>query len=168
MRRAALAIVSTVAALVLLLSFKTHSVSSSRPAAIGAGTTGTSGSDDAGDSGTPSMPTTPSASSSSAGPARSGSSSAAAKTYTGASTDTQWGPVQVQITVRNGKITKVSVVDYPHGNPRDDEINSYALPQLVQETLSAQSAKIDTVSGATVTSGGYLGSLQSAIDKAGL
>jgi uncharacterized protein with FMN-binding domain len=162
MRRAALAIVSTVAALVLLLSFKTHSVSSSRPAAIGGVTSGNGG----GGSATP--PTASGPSSTSAGKATSSPSSTAAKTYTGASTDTQWGPVQVQITVRNGKITKVSVVDYPHGNPRDDEINSYALPQLVQETLSAQSAKIDTISGATVTSDGYLGSLQSALDRAGL
>ena len=76
--------------------------------------------------------------------------------------------MQVQITVQDGKITKVDVVDYPHGNPRDQEINSYALPQLVQETLSAQSGQIDTISGATVTSDGYLGSLQSALDKAGL
>ena len=48
----------------------------------------------------------------------------------------------------------------------DDRINSYALPQLIQETLDAQSADIDMVSGATVTSGGYLQSLQSALDQA--
>lgn len=164
MRRAALAIVSTVAALVMLLSFKTHSVSTSRPAAIGAANTGTGGGTGTGASSPPkARASTPVAHST--GKAKAGS---AAKTYTGDSTDTQWGPVQVQITVQNRKITKVSVVDYPHGNPRDQEINSYALPQLVQETLSAQSAQIDTVSGATVTSDGYLGSLQSALDRAGL
>jgi uncharacterized protein with FMN-binding domain len=76
--------------------------------------------------------------------------------------------VQVQITVRGGKITNVAVVDYPNGNPRDQEINSYAIPQLNQEVLAAQSGKIDTISGATVTSDGYIGSLQSALDKAGL
>ena len=56
--------------------------------------------------------------------------------------------------------------EYPNGNGRDQQINSYALPQLVSETLSAQSASIDMVSGATYTSQGYLQSLQSAIDQA--
>jgi uncharacterized protein with FMN-binding domain len=56
----------------------------------------------------------------------------------------------------------------PNGNPRDQEINAYALPILVQESLDAQSANIDMVSGATVTSDGYLQSLQGALDKAGL
>ena len=78
------------------------------------------------------------------------------------------GPVQVQLTVAAGKITDVSVVQYPNGNGRDQEINAYALPILVQETLDAQSAQIDMVSGATVTSDGYLQSLQSALDQAGL
>jgi uncharacterized protein with FMN-binding domain len=87
---------------------------------------------------------------------------------TGDSTDTRWGPVQVQVTVANGTITDVNVVDYPSGNGRDQQINSRALPILVKETLDAQSANIDMVSGATVTSEGYLGSLQSALDKAGL
>ena len=57
---------------------------------------------------------------------------------------------------------------YPSGNPPTQEINSYALPVLIQETLDAQSAHIDMVSGATVTSVGYLQSLQSALDQAGL
>jgi uncharacterized protein with FMN-binding domain len=87
---------------------------------------------------------------------------------TGDSTDTRWGPVQVQITVANRKITDVNVIDYPSGNGRDQQINARALPVLVQETLDAQSAHIDMVSGATVTSEGYLGSLQSALDQAGL
>jgi uncharacterized protein with FMN-binding domain len=76
--------------------------------------------------------------------------------------------VQVQLTVAGKKITAVDVVQYPDGNGRDREINSYAIPTLVQETLSAQSANIDMVSGATVTSDGYLTSLQSAIDQAGI
>jgi uncharacterized protein with FMN-binding domain len=76
--------------------------------------------------------------------------------------------VQVEITVAGGKITKVDVVEYPQNNQRDVEINDYAVPALVQETIDAQSAKIDMVSGATVTSGGYLESLQAALDKAGL
>lgn len=91
-----------------------------------------------------------------------------AVTVTGPSTDTRWGPVQVQITVDNGTITDVAVVDYPSENGKDQQINARALPVLVQETLDAQSAEIDMVSGATVTSEGYLESLQGALDEAGL
>jgi uncharacterized protein with FMN-binding domain len=90
------------------------------------------------------------------------------KTYTGASASTRWGDVQVAITVKDGKITDVAVPVYPSNNGRDQEINAYALPALVQETLTAQNADISTVSGATVTSDGYLQSLQSALDAAGL
>ena len=67
----------------------------------------------------------------------------------------------------NGKITKAEAVEYPQGNPRDQEINSYALPVLARRP-SAQSAQIDAVSGATVTSDGYIQSLQSALDQAHL
>jgi uncharacterized protein with FMN-binding domain len=79
---------------------------------------------------------------------------------------TRWGPVQVSITVANGKITAVTVPVYPNGNGRDQEINAYALPVLQQETLTAQSADIDSVSGATVTTDGYKESLQAALDAA--
>jgi uncharacterized protein with FMN-binding domain len=88
-------------------------------------------------------------------------------TSTGEVAQTQWGPVQVELTVSAGKVTDVQVLQYPSGNPRDQEINSYALPVLIQETLDAQSADIDMVSGATVTSVGYQQSLQSALDQAG-
>ena len=70
--------------------------------------------------------------------------------------------------MKSGTITAVDVVQYPPGNHKDQEINDYALPILVQDTLQAQSAKIDMVSGATVTSDGYVESLQSALDQAGL
>lgn len=76
--------------------------------------------------------------------------------------------MQVQITVSGTKITDVTVPQYPNGNGRDQEINSHALPQLTQETIDAQSGDIAMVSGATVTSDGYLQSLQSALDQAGL
>jgi uncharacterized protein with FMN-binding domain len=62
----------------------------------------------------------------------------------------------------------VETVQLPDSNPRDIEINSSAVPILTQEALAAQSAQIDTVSGATYTSEGYTQSLQSALDKAGL
>jgi uncharacterized protein with FMN-binding domain len=90
------------------------------------------------------------------------------KTYTGSVAQTRWGPVQVKITVQDGKLTKVTVLQQPNGNRRDQEINDQALPILIDETVSAQSAKIDMVSGATVTSDGYLESLQAAIDEAGI
>ena len=74
----------------------------------------------------------------------------------------------MQITVQNGTLTAVNAVVYPQNNSRDEQINSYAIPQLNQEAMSAKSANIDMVSGATYTSDGYIGSLQSALDKAGL
>ena len=90
--------------------------------------------------------------------AASGSTTAgtASRTVTGPVVQTQWGPVQVQVKVNGGKLADVSVLQSPNGNPRD------------QESLDAQSANIDMVSGATVTSDGYLQSLQGALDKAGL
>lgn len=109
----------------------------------------------------------PTTGSTSGGTTTSGSSSDA-RTVTGPSVDTQWGPVQVAITIASGKITDVSVPVYPSGNPKDQEINAYALPILVDETKQAQSASIDMVSGATVTSNGYVQSLQAALDEANL
>jgi uncharacterized protein with FMN-binding domain len=88
--------------------------------------------------------------------------------YTGDVADTQWGPVQVQITVRGGRITRARALQYPQGSNTDAQINSYALPILDQEVVQKQSVSIDTISGATVTSDGYLQSLQSAIDQAHL
>ena len=86
---------------------------------------------------------------------------------TGDAVDTRYGPIQVQVTLSGTKITNVEVLEYPTDSPRDQEINSYALPELDQEVLSAQSAQIDVVSGATYSSDGYIQSLQSALDKAG-
>jgi uncharacterized protein with FMN-binding domain len=96
----------------------------------------------------------------------SSSSSSSTVTVSGDVASTQWGPVQVQLSLQGGKITDVNVVQYPNGNHRDVEINDYALPILIDETKQAQSAQIDMVSGATVTSDGYIRSLQSALDQA--
>ncbi|MFD5830909.1 FMN-binding protein [Lentzea sp. NPDC060358] len=93
--------------------------------------------------------------------------SGGAGTVTGPAVDTRWGPVQVRVTLDGGKITAVTVPVHPDGNRKDQQINARALPILVQETLTAQSADIDTVSGATVTSEGYVSSLQAALDQAG-
>jgi uncharacterized protein with FMN-binding domain len=70
--------------------------------------------------------------------------------------------------VKNGKIVKSDAVVFPQNNGRDIEINSYAVPALNQEAVQAGSAQIDAVSGATVTSDGYIQSLQSAVDQAHL
>ncbi|MDQ1679437.1 MAG: hypothetical protein QOI42_296 [Frankiaceae bacterium] len=92
-------------------------------------------------------------------------------TINGAAADTAYGPVQVQITVLGGRITRANAIVYPTESRRDQEINSQAIPALNSETLRAQSAQIDAISGASYTSAGYQQSLQSAIDaahKAGL
>jgi uncharacterized protein with FMN-binding domain len=86
----------------------------------------------------------------------------------GSSVGTPYGPVQVQLTIVGSKIVSAVAIDYPQGGGRDREINSIAIPLLQQETVAAQSAQIDTISGATYTSDGYVQSLQSALDAAHL
>jgi uncharacterized protein with FMN-binding domain len=162
MRRVILAICATAVGLVLLLSFKTHTQTAapgtSPAAALGSpspGPSGTTGSTGTGSTGGTTDQTAP-------------ASTGAAKTVTGAAWPTIYGPVQVRVTVKAGKLSAVTAMEYPTDTPRDYQINSFAIPQLNAEALAAGSAKIDTVSGATYTSGGYVGSLQNALDKAGL
>lgn len=95
-------------------------------------------------------------------------SSATEDTLTGDAAMTRFGPVQVEVTTKAGRITDVVVPKYPSSNSRDEQINAYALPILIQDTLETQSAEVDMVSGATYTSEGYQESLQSALDQAGL
>jgi uncharacterized protein with FMN-binding domain len=163
MRRVILAICATAVGLVLLLSFKTHT----QTAAPGASPAAALGSPSPGPSGTTASTGTASTAGGTTGqtaPASTG----AAKTFTGAAWPTIYGPVQVRVTVKAGKLSAVTAVEYPTDTPRDYQINTFAVPQLNAEALAAGSAKIDTVSGATYTSGGYVGSLQNALDKAGL
>ncbi|MET9831955.1 FMN-binding protein [Streptomyces sp. NPDC006385] len=94
-----------------------------------------------------------------------GSGSARAATVTGDAVQTQYGPVQVRITVAGGKITQAEAVQAPKGG-QSDRVTANAVPRLSQAAVAAQSAEIDAVSGATYTSAGYKESLQSAIDKA--
>lgn len=89
-------------------------------------------------------------------------------TFTGAAADTRFGPVQVQITISNGKITNVTAPQYPTESFRDQQINAQAIPYLIQETLQAQSANIQGVGGASYTSEGFYQSLVSALSKAGM
>jgi len=157
-RRIVVALMGTLSGLIMLFSYHTSLAGGGAlavPASTGTSTT------------TPSGGTSSGGTSGSSGTGGS-SGTAAAGTVTGDTAQTRWGPVQVQITVTGGKITDVTAVQYPNGNGRDQQINSYALPVLAQEALSAQSAQIDHVSGATVTSDGYVQSLQSAIDQANL
>jgi uncharacterized protein with FMN-binding domain len=148
LRRIVLASAATVSGMVLLLALKPQGAQSGADA------------------------TAPAPSASSARPAPSASSASGngsgGRAVTGSEVQTRWGPVQVKVTVSGGRVTDVAAVEYPTENPRDQQINSYALPQLRTEALAAQSADIDTVSGATYTSEGYKQSLQSALDAAGL
>jgi uncharacterized protein with FMN-binding domain len=84
-------------------------------------------------------------------------------TFTGSNVSTAYGAVQVQITVSNGKITNATDLQQPQ-----DSISQNAVAQLNQEAISASSANIQAVSGATYTSQGYISSLQSAVSQAGI
>jgi uncharacterized protein with FMN-binding domain len=141
-RSAATALTATACGLALLLNFKTPSTDAtagnSSPGSNADNTSGTTG------------------------VSRSGT-----ETVTGPAESNRWGNVQVEITVDNGEITDVSLVQRPGSHRRSVEINDYAVPILVQETLTAQSAQIDMVSGATDTSEGYIASLQGALDSLG-
>ena len=167
MKRITLWVLSTVSALVLLFGYGT---STSGPLATNPPISIESSASSGSSSGT-SSGSSQSAAGSSGGEGTGSSStegSTGSTTVTGSVASTRWGPVQVQVTVAGDKITDVSVVQYPTNNPKDVEINNYALPILTQETIDAQSASVDMVSGATVTSMGYVQSLQSALDQAGL
>ncbi|MHB9856158.1 FMN-binding protein [Streptomyces krungchingensis] len=141
-RRTVLTCVATVTVTVLALSLKPHHVDHvAAPSAV-----------------TPS--TAPSADGSGSG------SSSGPRTVSGSTVQTRYGPVQVQLTLDGSKITAARALQAPDGDPRSQQINSTAIPTLIQETLDAQSVHIDTVSGATYTSEGYISSLQNALDQA--
>ena len=89
-------------------------------------------------------------------------------TFDGNTSQTRWGPVQVRIVVKDGKIVGASALQSPNGDRRSADISRQAIPYLVQETLAAQSDQISGVSGASYTSNGWFTSLQSALKKAGL
>jgi uncharacterized protein with FMN-binding domain len=151
--RAAVAIVTTALAVVLLFSFKTPAQARPRtPAADVSQATATP---------------TPSPSDSSL-PSPSPSASAGFKdgVYTGQDVFTQFGDVQVKVTISGGRITDVQAVQLPFDRPRSAEISQFAAPQLHDEVLQAQSAQIDLLSGATYTSDAYAQSLQAALDQA--
>lgn len=181
MKRISFWFLSTVSVVVLLVGYDasqgsttTSAQSSFTSGTVAGGTASASSSPAASDpavpSASPSTQRSGGGSSASAGtsPTASSTPKVTTSTVTGSVINTQWGPVQVQLAITGGKITKVSVLRYPNGNSRDIEIAKNSLPVLIQETLGKQSAKIDMVSGATYTSTGYIRSLQSALDQTNL
>jgi uncharacterized protein with FMN-binding domain len=141
MRRVILAVTGTVAGLVALLSFKTHSGGQS-----GVALSGTPAQAGTGSTSTAALP-------------------AGERAITGNVANTAYGPVQVQLVVKANRIVKVSILEQPTSTTHDVQIGQFAFPKLIAETLTSQSARIDSVSGATYTSGGYIKSLQSALDN---
>ena len=142
MRRIVTWALSTITTLVLLFSYHTSTSSSMAGATVQAG--------------------------SATGNAGAAAAAAASGTFTGAAVSTRFGNVQVQISVSAGRITAATAVQAPNRDRRDQQINGYAVPILDKAAVAAQSADIDMVSGATITSAAYIRSLQSAIDQAGL
>jgi uncharacterized protein with FMN-binding domain len=158
MKRILLSVVGTVMGVVALLSFKSHGHPIEAPGGLpSAGLPQTT---------TSSAPPNPSATTS--GRATSTSPAAATRTIAGGSVETRYGVVQVQATVSGRTITNVQFLQLTAYDGRSQEINQSAAPILLQETLAAQSSHIDTVGGATYTSEGYIQSLQSALDQAGI
>jgi uncharacterized protein with FMN-binding domain len=154
MRRVVLAVTGTIAGLVALLSFKSHS-----PTVPVAATTGTVGGSSSSSSSSSSATTVPGEFRSVAGTLTAGET-----TVTGKVGNTVYGPVQVELIVKSGKIVKVAILKQPTNTIHDIQIGEFAFPKLISETLAAQNAKIDAVSGASYTSAGYIASLQSAVD----
>ncbi len=149
MRKITMWFVATVAAVVLLFSYRTSTSGPgplSRPAANAPGIV-------SGPGAVPSGAAEP-------------SGLTGATVVNGTVEQTRWGPVQVQLTISANKITEVKALQVPDGNRHDIEINSYAVPQLRAEVIAAQGANIDAVTGATVTSDGYIRSVQAALDSA--
>ncbi|MDT4911791.1 MAG: hypothetical protein QOC66_919 [Pseudonocardiales bacterium] len=162
MKRIFFAVIGTVLGLVALLSFKTQSAPLPAPAG---------GLPAAAASNPPSSTPAPATTSGPAPPGRSRSSSAstpASKKFVGTAVQTRYGIVQVAVTVSGTHVAAANFVQLTAFDGRSQQINSEAAPILLQETLTAQSAHIDTVSGATYTSDGYVQSLQSALDQAGI
>lgn len=171
MRRVILAFVATVAGLVLLLSFKTASPkSTTRPAAL-SDAPATARDDNGASSPTPAPSTSGPSADATPSPTPAPAKNSATKTVTGSSVRVSegfrtFGSVQVQVTLANGKITKLVAVDYPRDDSRSYEISRYSIPVLEQEVLAAQGTQIDIVSGATYTSDAYAQSVQAALDSA--
>ena len=135
------------------------SITATSTGSTGTGTSGGAESSSSGSSGS-----TGSSGSGSAGAA----AQAAAATYQGTTVQTRFGAVQVQVTVSDGTITDVTPLQLTDDDRKSIQISNRAAPLLRTEVLAAQSAGVQTISGATVTSNAYLSSLQAALDAAHL
>ena len=156
MRRITLLITSTLAAVIMLFSYRTstrgtHTDTTAAPPGIVTGAA-------------PTPDTT--ASKTSSHPTKKASPKPTTITVNGPTSQTRYGPVQIQVTITGKKITAGKTLQHPSGDDRSIQIAADALPQLRAETLTAQSAQINSVSGATYTSEGYKRSLQGALDLA--
>jgi uncharacterized protein with FMN-binding domain len=166
MLRAVLTLAGTAAGLAALLSFKTHSsAADAAPAMTSAPSQTASASAPATATGPTAGPSHPAAGASKSAAGMS-QAATAPRTVTGAAASTPYGPMQVQLTLTGQKITKVNVVQRTNDGSESDQIDGFSIPKLTSETLAAQSAQIDAVSGASYTSSGYIKSLQSALDQA--
>jgi uncharacterized protein with FMN-binding domain len=172
--RASIAVASTIIGLIGLFSFKTHGgglLASAAGTTTGSksGSTGNASGSKGGTSGPSSQqaqinalihqqePNVP------IGPAT--KLAAGERTVNSPSTQTAYGPVQLQLVMRGTTITAVRILVQPQATLHDLQIGELAFPTLIRETLSQQNGKINAVSGATYTSGGYIKSLQSVLDK---
>ncbi len=171
-RRGAIALVTTAMALVLLFNFKTPDQLSTSDgvASIGGSLSTTPGSSSAtGSTRSSATGSTGSSANGSSGSVATPSSGTRAatgsETLTGSAVSSRYGTTQVQVTISNGRITAVTTLQLPTGG-RSGQISRYVEPVLSSEALTAQSANIDIVSGATYTSEAYARSLQSALDQA--
>jgi uncharacterized protein with FMN-binding domain len=167
MRRALLTLGGTAAGLAALLSFKTHSLAATASAPAGPPSASAMTSQPMATVAGSSSASAAASKKASAGHTPGASGPAPSRTVTGMTVSTQYGPMQVQLTLSGTKITKVTVLQHTNVGAESNEIDATAIPTLTSETLAAQSARIDAVSGATYTSSGYIQSLQSALDQAG-
>lgn len=140
LRRAPLVIAATVVGMAAVLSFKPHE---------------------------PSVPSAVAATPPDSGSGNGSSSSSGTRTVTGDAIATRYGNAQVKVTIKDGRITAIQALQLQGNDPKSVQISGQAEPVLQQEALQQQSAAIDAVSGATITSASYEASLQSALDKAG-
>lgn len=165
MKRILVSVTGTVLGLVALLSFKSHGTGVGSANALPAAAVPNAGPN----TGSARPPASSGAPPRHSPPRRkTATSSAAARTVLGQAVQTQYGVVQVKITLRGSKITNASFAQLTAYDSTSQYINSQAAPILLQQTMSAQSARIDGVSGASYTSQGYQQSLQSALDRAGV
>lgn len=183
MRRALPALAATAAGMTLLMRFHTTGVDSPRVGAVGSPSTEASA---APTSGPVTSGVRPSSSTSTAGqaaatirrPARptpasapgmptttAAAPAAVTRTVEGPSVESGYGAVQVRVTLQGRRIVDVVAVQLPADRARSRQISARAAPSLRREALAAQSASIDTVSGASYTSKAYAGSLQAALSR---